>query len=174
MEGCATVRVLVIDDSPVDFRLVERALGAQFSLAHATTLAAGLAAAAAGRFDLIILDLCLDDSRGYGTFERARLAVPGLPIIVLSGTEDEELALRAVANGAQDFVRKSGLLDFPLDRTARYAVNGNGRRTPPASPSSSTAPCSTTSRRRRTRATCRGSSPTTTRRRSTCGAGPRG
>jgi PAS domain S-box-containing protein len=70
----------------------------------------------------LILDLNVGDSYGYPTFEKARAALPRLPIIVLSGTDDDELALRAVAGGAQDYVRKSSLPDCPLDRIARYAI----------------------------------------------------
>jgi signal transduction histidine kinase/DNA-binding response OmpR family regulator len=116
------MRVLVIEDSQVDFLLIERALGERFSLQHATTLAAGLTLGASGEFDLVILDLTLEDSAGYDTFENAKQNLPDVPILVLSGLHDEELALRAVSNGAQDYILKSRLLDYPLDRAARYAI----------------------------------------------------
>jgi signal transduction histidine kinase/DNA-binding response OmpR family regulator len=116
------MRVLVIEDSQVDFLLIERALGDRFSLQHATTLAAGLQLGASREFDLVILDLTLDDSAGYATFDNAHHRLPDVPIIVLSGLHDEELALRAVSNGAQDYILKSRLLDYPLDRAARYAI----------------------------------------------------
>jgi signal transduction histidine kinase/FixJ family two-component response regulator len=120
------MKILVIDDSLVDFRLVERALGNEFTPTHAETLAAGLKAAAVGVFDLLILDLFLPDSKGYETFERAHIALPDLPILVLSGLDDDAVALRAMSQGAQDFVRKSQLLDYPLNRAAHYAVERFG------------------------------------------------
>jgi PAS domain S-box-containing protein len=116
------VRTLLIEDNEIDFRLVERALGEAFHLSRAPSLAEGLGMASAGHFDLVILDLTLGDSSGYETFARARAALPNTPILVLSGMDDEELALKAVSNGAQDYIPKSRLLDFPLDRSARYAV----------------------------------------------------
>jgi signal transduction histidine kinase/DNA-binding NarL/FixJ family response regulator len=118
------MNVLLIEDSDTDFRLVERALGDAFELTRATDLAGGIATFLfrPKHFDLVILDLTLDDSSGYKTFERASAAFGRIPILVLSGLEDEDLSLRAVANGAQDFIRKSRLLDYPLDHAARYAV----------------------------------------------------
>jgi DNA-binding response OmpR family regulator len=116
------MNVLVIEDSAVDFMLVERALGDGFILRREPSLCDGLKAGREGNFDLVILDLSLPDSRGYATFDTARTALPHVPIVILSGLDDEELALRAVSNGAQDFVRKSRLLDYPLDVTARYAI----------------------------------------------------
>ena len=82
----------------------------------------GLQRAAQQNFDLIILDLTLDDSSGFATFEKAQAALSHTPILVLSGLDNEQLALRAVAHGAQDYIRKSRLLDYPLDRAVRYAV----------------------------------------------------
>jgi two-component system sensor kinase FixL len=122
MKGDVLLRVLVIEDSDVDFRLLERALGDSFTIYRAQSLASGLTMAAGDQYDLVILDLTLEDSRGYDTFEKARAALTGTPIMVLSGLEDEELALRAVSNGAQDYIGKSRLLEDPIHRAARYAI----------------------------------------------------
>jgi signal transduction histidine kinase len=116
------MKILVIDDSPVDYRLVERALGDSFTPSHLETLAEGLKAAATGHYDLLILDLFLPDSKGYETFERAHAALPNLPILVLSGLDDDTVALKTLSGGAQDFVRKAQLLEYPLNRAAQYAV----------------------------------------------------
>ncbi len=116
------MNVLIIEDSDVDFMLVERALGDGFTLRRESRLCDGLKAGSEGNFDLVILDLSLADSRGYPTFAAARAALPHVPIVILSGLDDEELALCAVSNGAQDFVRKSRLLNYPLDITAKYAI----------------------------------------------------
>ena len=116
------MHVLVIDDSDTDFRIVERALGDQFAVYRELTLGAGLAIAARRAFDLVILDLTLSDSHGFETFEKAIAALPRTPILILSGLDDDDLALRAVSAGAQDYIRKSRLSNCPLDRVARYAV----------------------------------------------------
>jgi signal transduction histidine kinase len=117
------MRVLVVDDSDIDFMLVERALGTSFNLHRAKSLLGALEAVATEQFDLVILDLSLEDSRGYETFEKAQQAISGVPILILSGLDDDELAMRAVANGAQDYVCKQRLMDYPLDRAARYAIH---------------------------------------------------
>lgn len=116
------MQVLVIEDSEVDFLMVERALGDQCELQRSPSLRGGLEMAARESFDLVILDLNIDDSRGFETFEKAHTALSRIPILVLSGTDDEELALKAVSSGAQDYIPKSRLLNYPLDRAARYAV----------------------------------------------------
>jgi signal transduction histidine kinase len=102
--------------------LIERCLAAPFTLRRAVSLQMAMETVQAEAFDLVILDLTLDDSRGYETFEKAQKAISGTPILILSGLDDDDLAIRAVANGAQDYVRKSRLLDYPLDRAARYAI----------------------------------------------------
>ena len=116
------MRVLVIEDSDVDLLMVERAIGDEFRLQCSSTLCGGLEMAAREPFDLVILDLNVGDSRGFETFEKAHAALSRIPILILSGTDDEELALRAVSSGAQDYIPKSRLLNYPLDRAARYAI----------------------------------------------------
>ena len=116
------MRLLIIEDDDSDFLLIEHALNNEFALSRSSTLASGLAMAAHEAFDLIILDLALDDSQGYSTFEKAHAALAGLPILVLSDLENDELALRAVRNGAQDFIQKTRLLECDLARIARYAI----------------------------------------------------
>jgi signal transduction histidine kinase len=116
------MRVLVIEDNTVDFLLIENAMGEAFSVAWASTLAQGLEMAGRDEFDLIILDLTLDDSLGFQAFEKVRASSPMIPIVVLSDIDDEKLAMRAVSNGAQDHIRKSSLINYPLDRAVRYAI----------------------------------------------------
>lgn len=116
------MQVLVIEDNEVDRRLIERALGQQFSLNCFSSLQSGLRALFEQTYDLIILDLNVDDSQGYETFKKAHAVAGQVPILVLSGTDDEDLALHAVANGAQDYICKNGLIDYPLERAARFAI----------------------------------------------------
>jgi len=72
--------------------------------------------------DVILLDLHLPDSNGLNTVRFATAGVSGIPIIVLTGTEDTEIGLLAVEAGAQDFLPKSELLSAPLGRTIDFAI----------------------------------------------------
>jgi hypothetical protein len=120
-----TFHVLLVEDSPGDARLIEESLreatGAIFEVHHADRLAAGLAILAAGNIDVVLLDLGLPDANGLDTLVRAHDAASGVPIVVLTGLNDEELAMRAVQEGAQDYLIK-GLESGPLARAIRYAI----------------------------------------------------
>jgi signal transduction histidine kinase len=91
-------------------------------LITAGRLADGLREASAQRPDVVLLDLSLPDSHGFETFERVHAAEPETPVVVLSGLDDEALAVRAVHDGAQDYLVK-GQVDGPaLFRSMRYAI----------------------------------------------------
>jgi DNA-binding response OmpR family regulator len=78
---------------------------------------------AEGGVDLILLDLTLPDSQGLETFTRVYQQSPDTPIILLTGIEDEELAIQAAHQGAQDYLAKGQLLDIRLlMRSIRYAM----------------------------------------------------
>ncbi|MGQ9780126.1 MAG: HD domain-containing phosphohydrolase [Bacillota bacterium] len=85
-------------------------------------LADGMARLAMEGFDLALLDLSLPDSKGIETFLRLQGGAPELPIIVLSGFEDEELALRAVREGAQDYLFKGRIEQDLLVRAIKHAI----------------------------------------------------
>jgi diguanylate cyclase (GGDEF)-like protein len=115
-----------VEDNPGDVRLLREALlevdAEQFALTPVTTLADASARLAEDSFDLILSDLSLPDSHGLSTFQRLYELECGVPIIVLTGTNDEGLAIRAVQMGAQDYLVK-GLTDSHLlVRAMRYAV----------------------------------------------------
>ena len=120
------MRVLLIEDNPADARLMKETLagarGAAFELEWAKDLAAGLARLAAGGIELVLVDLSLPDSRGLGTFARVQERVPQLPIIVLTGLDDEETAVQAVQQGAQDYLAKGTVTGPLLIRAMRYAL----------------------------------------------------
>jgi signal transduction histidine kinase len=119
--------VLLIEDDPADARLIREMLyevspELARRLRQADRLAAGIAAAAEARPDIVLLDLSLPDARGFETFRRLQAAVPGLPVVILSGLSDEETAVRSVQGGAQDYLVK-GHVDGPtLVRAMRYAI----------------------------------------------------
>ena len=102
------ISILAIDDNSNDARLIELALADDkhgvYNLQHRTSLQDGLEAIEQGRFAAILLDLMLPDSTGLATFECMEEKHPALPIIVLTGQEDQDLALEAVRNGAQDYL----------------------------------------------------------------------
>jgi signal transduction histidine kinase len=120
------IKVLLIEDSEADAlwlrELVSDVKGAPFSLECVDQLSKGLARLDAGGIDVVLLDLGLPDSYGIETFARAYARVPQVPIIVLSSLENDELALRAVQEGAQDYLVKNRMNSQALARVLRYAI----------------------------------------------------
>jgi signal transduction histidine kinase len=71
---------------------------------------------------VVLLDLSLPDSQGFDTFRRVRAAAPDVPVVVLSGLQDERMAARAVREGAQDYLVKGQVDGQLLARSLRYAI----------------------------------------------------
>ncbi len=117
--------VLLIEDNQGDadlvrLRLVESA--SDLEVSYANRLATGLAALAMESPAVVLLDLNLPDSRGADTFREVLDRAPHVPVVILSGRDDEELAITAIHHGAQDYLVK-GQFDGPqLGRAMRYAV----------------------------------------------------
>ena len=120
------ITVLLIEDNPGDARLIQAMLakaGTQrFDVVTAQRLADGLARIEEGGVDLVVLDLSLPDSDGLDTLARVREAAPRMPAVVLTGTDDEELGLEAVQEGAQDYLVKGQVNTGVLTRAFRYAI----------------------------------------------------
>jgi len=118
--------VLLIEDNPGDARLIREMMaegGAdRFKLECADRLSAGLERLASNDIGLVLLDLGLPDSQGFDTFTKTYAQAPGLPIVVLSGLADEQLAIKTVQEGAQDYLVKGHLDSHALVRTIRYAI----------------------------------------------------
>ena len=130
-DSSGAVVVLLVEDNLGDARLVKEALaglqpidpvGPRLELVVADRLEAGLGRLAAGGIDAVLLDLSLPDSHGFETFARMHARAPGIPIILLSGLDDEALAARAVREGAQDYLAKGRLDGDLLVRAIRYAI----------------------------------------------------
>lgn len=121
-----TCNVLVIEGNPIDARVVvhylKKAEGVKFVPSLAGDLAAGLTCLADGRFDVVLLDLILSESEGIETFRRVHSHAPLTPTIVLSGIDDESLALQAVKEGAQDYLVKGQFDRNLLVRSIRYSM----------------------------------------------------
>lgn len=120
------VEILLVEDNPGDARLIREALaevrGAQFHVKCADHLLTGLERLSEGGIDVILLDLSLPDSHGLNTFVRAHNRAPEVPIVVLSGIDDESLAMQAVRDGAQDYLVKGQVDGNLLARSLRYAI----------------------------------------------------
>ena len=121
-----TISTLIVEDDPGYARLIKDMLhdtaGTKFSVLHADHLMKGIDLLAKHDIDLIILDLTLPDSEGIDTFLRIKGVTPELPVIVLSSVEDENIAVRAVTEGAQDYLFKVEMRPAILVRAIRYAM----------------------------------------------------
>jgi diguanylate cyclase (GGDEF)-like protein len=120
------VRVLLIEDNPGDARLIKEALAestaTRFQVDVVQTLADGLVRLAEQDVDAALIDLSLPDSVGLETFHRARAGAEAIPIIVLTGLDDDTVASAAVNAGAQDFISKNRVQPDSLARAIRYAI----------------------------------------------------
>jgi signal transduction histidine kinase len=122
------IRALVIEDNPGDARLIREMLrdagGAHgiVELAHVDRLAPGLEHLTGQVTDVVLLDLTLPDSQGFDTFTSVRAHAPDVAIVVLSGLDDETLAVRAVQEGAQDYLVKGQVDGGAILRSMRYAI----------------------------------------------------
>ncbi len=125
------IRILLIEDNEGDARLIRRVLlnanetrsaGPALSLEHADRLSSGLTRLAQESFDVVLLDLSLPDSQGLDTVVRAHAQAATVPIVVLTGLDDEELAMQAMRSGAQDYLLKDQLNGQLFSRAIRYAI----------------------------------------------------
>ncbi len=128
MSDRPTILLLLIEDNPGDARLVREHLfeasGAQrFEVTNAPSLAQGIAFLETGAAPtIVLLDLSLPDSFGLETLARWLVAAPALPVIVLTGSDDEALAVNAVREGAQDYLVKGRIDGGLLVQAIRYAI----------------------------------------------------
>jgi two-component system, sensor histidine kinase and response regulator len=120
------IKVLLIEDNPGDARLVEMALAesraTRFDIEHATRLAAGLEQLQGGGIHVVLLDLSLPDCAPSETIARLTAAAAGLPIIVLTGLDDERFSRDVVKRGAQDYLVKGQFDSRLLTRALFYAI----------------------------------------------------
>ena len=124
----APITLLLIEDNPGDARLVREHLldasGAQWiEVREAPSLAGGIAfVEQGGKPAIVLLDLSLPDSFGLETLARWLAVAPALPVIVLTGSDDEALAVNAVREGAQDYLVKGRIDGGLLVQAIRYAI----------------------------------------------------
>ena len=120
-----TTHVLLIEDSDTDALLIEAHLkkgGLDVAVQREKRLSTGLNQIDEGKVDVILLDLNLPDSSGLETFLQIHDRAVKIPIIVLSGQDNVDLAVDAVAQGAQDYLPKAEANRSSLARSVRYAI----------------------------------------------------
>jgi Flp pilus assembly CpaE family ATPase len=119
-------RILLLEDDPGDARLLrmmlEQAAAGQFELTRVERLSDALRLLGNATFEVILADLLVPDSRGLATFSQLQAQAPHVPIVVFSGLMDESVAIRAVQQGAQDYLIKGQVNGASLVRSIRYAM----------------------------------------------------
>jgi phosphoserine phosphatase RsbU/P len=119
------VRILLVEDNIGDARLFQELLAeatTAFTIEHVRKLSEATERLAHGGIDVVMSDLSLPDSQGMATFEQMHVAAPNVPVIVLSGLDDETLAVETVHRGAQDYLVKGRADTHMLVRSIRYAL----------------------------------------------------
>jgi PAS domain S-box-containing protein len=119
------LRVLLVEDNAIDARFITallRSPSTHLECTHVTRLGEALEHLRRDHPDVVLLDLNLEDSAGYETFYRMRQAAAKAAILVLSGSDDEELAIKTVREGAQDYLVKGTFDGRLLLRSIRYAI----------------------------------------------------
>ena len=120
-------KVLLVEDNPGDALLLREALAdlagsLSFDLVHVGRLEAALQRIGQETFDAILLDLSLPDAQGVDTVVRMQEAAPRLPIVVLTGLDNDAAALEAMRAGAQDYLVKGQIDGRLLVRAVSYAI----------------------------------------------------
>ena len=120
------IKVLLVDDSPEQRQLVGLQLSElkrpRFHLVEAFRLTDGLMLLGGERIDVALLDLTLPDARGLEAVTTVRNRFPSVPVVVLTGTDDERLAMSALREGADDYLVKDGVTSQVLKRVLMHAM----------------------------------------------------
>ncbi len=120
------INVLLLEDDPADARLVElmlrRLVGSPFKVEIIGRMSAALDRLAKGDVQVVLADLSLPDSSGLATLTTLTQAAPDLPVVVLTGNDDDSQAIDALKHGAQDYLVKGRGDAFMLSRVIRYAI----------------------------------------------------
>lgn len=121
-----TIKLLVVEDNPGDARLISEMLESEdetkFAIFNAGRITDARNILIDEKFDAILLDLALPDSFGLDSFFSVMDLGIKTPIVVLTGNDDEELAVKAVREGAQDYIVKTQLEGRLLARSIKYAI----------------------------------------------------
>lgn len=119
--------LLLVEDNPADADLVEELLDQagveQYAILRAARLSEALEKIRAHTIDVVLLDLRLPDGVGLATLQAIRSVNQQIPIVVLTGNDDEALAMSCIKAGAQDYLCKGELRPAPLRRSIGYAIS---------------------------------------------------
>ena len=122
----SSVKILLIEDDLAEARLLQEVLKSfqliEYSLVHVKRLQEGIDRLQQNRFDVILLDLTLPDSQGLESLKLLVDHAPKVPIVVLTNTNDDKLAIQAVREGAQDYLIKRHVNVDVLVRSVQYAI----------------------------------------------------
>ena len=119
------IHILLVEDNPGDALLLRSMLSdrSDHTVTEASSLEAAKAALAGTAFDAALLDLSLPDSDGLGTVDALQAVAEEVPIVILTGTTDEAVAMAAVRRGAQDYLVKGQVDAALVARSVRYAID---------------------------------------------------
>jgi C4-dicarboxylate-specific signal transduction histidine kinase len=120
------LQILLVEDNAGDARLFREMFTQErpgsFNLTHVLRMHEAEIHLAQGEVDVVLLDMGLPDEHGLDTLRRAHAAAPNVPVIVLTGLDDEELAAEAMKEGAQDYLIKGQIENRALPRALRHAI----------------------------------------------------
>ena len=121
-----TIKILLIEDNPSDAKILSKVLGeatsTKFEITHADLLSTAMEYLSKSNFDVILSDLSLTDSSARDTLSMLKARASHLPVVILTGFDDEKTAIQSVYDGIQDFILKSQLKKESLVRTIQYAI----------------------------------------------------
>lgn len=120
------LRILLVEDNPGDVRLLREMFATErpesYEITHLPRLGLALNHLGKGNVDIVLLDLGLPDGEGMDTVRRVRRLAPDVPLIVLTGRDDENTIEQAMAEGAQDYLVKGQIETRALPRALRHAI----------------------------------------------------
>ena len=120
------IQILIVEDNPAETRLVREYLleagPGEYQIRSVIRLSEAIEHLAENSTDVVLLDLGLPDSQGLDTFFRLHTVAPDVPVVLLTGLQDEQISTLAIQSGAQDHLHKNELNYTLLDRTLRYAI----------------------------------------------------
>ncbi len=121
------INVLLVEDNPGDARLIFEMLNKTGKITYTVKVAENLSSAVfcltGNQFDIIILDLNLPDSTGLSTLDLVLKNINwNIPVLVLTGLDDDETGISAIEHGAEDYLIKNEVNSAQLIRSIRYAI----------------------------------------------------
>lgn len=118
------IHILLIEDKPADILLVKKMLSTvvNCTLEQVSRFSAGLEYLARGGIDVVLMDITLPDSEGIASMKQMCSPFPHIPLLVLTGFPDEEMGVKAIQEGAQDYLVKGRINADALRRILRYSI----------------------------------------------------